>query len=113
MFCWFFFQTALVGVELTKRGCYANDNDYFDDGECKELSMDGNSGTVCVCESNLCNGVEKMLPHFTMFLMTTLISCRHLTWNNILYNWLLWLLEYSNDMFFVTQWNVSCHVFIN
>ena len=72
VFCWSFFQTALVGVELTKRGCYANDNDYFDDGECKEVSMDGNDGTVCVCESDLCNGVEKMVPHVTIFLMTTL-----------------------------------------
>ena len=41
-FAYLFFQTALVGVELTKRGCYANDNDYFDDGEYKEVSMDRN-----------------------------------------------------------------------
>ena len=69
-----FFQIGYAGVELTSRGCFANINGMFDDGECQEESNEGTKETLCVCMSDLCNGVEKMLPHFTMFLMTTLIS---------------------------------------
>ena len=69
-----FFQIGYEGVELTSRGCFANINGMFDDGECQEESNEGTKETLCVCMSDLCNGVEKMLPHFTMFLMTALIS---------------------------------------
>ena len=69
-----FFRIGYEGVELTSRGCFANINGMFDDGECQEESNEGTKETLCVCMSDLCNGVEKMLPHFTMFLMTALIS---------------------------------------
>ena len=69
-----FFRIGYEGVELTSRGCFANINGMFDDGECQEESNEGTKETLCVCMSDLCNGVEKMLPHFTMFLMTTLTS---------------------------------------
>ena len=68
-----FFQIAVAGVESTQRGCYKDIGNAFTDGECKEQSYGGASGTMCVCDSNLCNGVERMLPHFAMFLMTTLL----------------------------------------
>merc|ERR1711976_1150152 len=67
------FTVSVAGVESTQRGCYKDIGNAFTDGECKEQSYGGASGRMCVCDSNLCNGVERMLPHLTMFLMTTLL----------------------------------------
>ena len=69
-----FFQIAAGGAEVTERGCYKDVGNAFSDGECKEQSYEGVSDTLCVCDSNLCNGVERMLPHLAMFLMTTLLA---------------------------------------
>ena len=59
---------------MTERGCFNDALNEFDDGECKEETVQGVTGTVCVCDSNLCNGVEKMIPHLTMFVSTTLLA---------------------------------------
>merc|ERR1711976_71305 len=68
------FTASANGVESTLRGCYKDIGNVFSDGECKEGPYLGVTGTICVCDSNLCNGVERMLPHFAMFLMTILLA---------------------------------------
>ena len=70
----FFLKIALAGVDVTERGCFINAGNLFDDGECQEQSFQGMTATLCVCESDLCNGVERMLPHLATFFVTTLLA---------------------------------------
>ena len=61
-------------MDVTERGCFINAGNLFDDGECQEQSFQGMTATLCVCESDLCNGVERMLPHLATFFVTTLLA---------------------------------------